>query len=233
MAHHVFAETDDVALLEAWGSNTPEPRANGVDEGHEFFLVYDENDGEPRPAAGREMTKQFRLMFVALDAELQGFKASLEEAGFAPVFSDLVKYRDSPDDTMTTELPLQTDYQAARAQLEGAISKKLAMVEYKTLASLPQEVADDMQGGYVRDVAVLLSPFTPDYYAELVASFDGDAAEHAFLDFCIQELNEYHAYLALVAWPNAVGREYAWPALSFPLEQQWADKVSIREEAKP
>ena len=135
-------------------------------------------------------------------------------------------------DTMTTQLPLKPDYQAARAQLEGAISKKLAMVEDKTLASLPRYVADDMRGGYVRDVAVLLSPFTPDYYAECVEGFDGDAADHAFLDFCIQELNEYHAYLALVAWPNAVGRDYAWPALSFPLEQRWADKVSILEEAR-
>ena len=85
--HNVFAETDDAALLDAWGSDTPEPRINGVDEGHEFFIVYDENSGEPKPVAGREMTKKFRLMFDVPDAELQSFTASLEEAGFAPVFS--------------------------------------------------------------------------------------------------------------------------------------------------
>lgn len=134
---------------------------------------------------------------------------------------------------MTTQLPLKTDYQAVRAQLEGAISQKLAMVEDETLAKLPKEVADDMRGGYVRDVAGLVSLFTPDYYAGCVDAFDGDTAEHAFLDFCIQEMNENLAYLALCAWPNAIGREHAWSALSFPLEQQWADKVSIIEEDQP
>ena len=99
--HNVFAETDDAALLDAWGSDTPEPRINGVDEGHEFFIVYDENSGEPKPIAGREMTKKFRLMFDVPDAELQSFTASLEEAGFAPVFSEPVKYKDSPDDGIT------------------------------------------------------------------------------------------------------------------------------------
>ena len=102
--HNVMAETDDEALLEAWGSDTPEPRVNGLDEGHEYFLVYDENDGEPKPAAGREMTKKFRLMFAVPDAELESFKASLVEAGFAPVFSEQVEYNNSPDDDLTERL---------------------------------------------------------------------------------------------------------------------------------
>jgi hypothetical protein len=131
---------------------------------------------------------------------------------------------------MTTQLPLKTDYQAVRAQLEGAISQQLAMVEDKTLAQVPEDVADELRGGYVRDVAGLVSLFTPDYYAECVESFDGDLASHDFLDFCVQEMNENLAYLALCAWPNAIGREYAWSALSFPLEQRWADKVSIIDE---
>jgi hypothetical protein len=87
-----------------------------------------------------------------------------------------------------------------------------------------------MRGGYLRDVAGLVSLFTPDYYAECVEAFDGDTDEHAFLDFCIQEMNENLAYLALCAWPNAIGREHAWSALSFPLEQKWADKVSIIDD---
>ena len=65
------------------------------------FIVYDENSGEPTPVAGREMTKKFRLMFDVPDAELQSFTASLEEAGFAPVFSEPVKYKDSPDEGIT------------------------------------------------------------------------------------------------------------------------------------
>lgn len=132
---------------------------------------------------------------------------------------------------MTTQLPLKTDYQAVRAQLEGAISANLAEQEEEWLAKLPnKEVADETRGAYVRDVASLMSLFTPDYYAQCVDAFDGDTDEHAFLDFCIQEMNENIAYLALVAWPNAIGRDDAWSALSFPLEQQWADKVSIIDE---
>ena len=131
---------------------------------------------------------------------------------------------------MTTHLPLKTDYQAVRAQLEGAISEALASAEEKKLATLPDDVAEMVRGEYVGDTAKLLSLFTPDYFAGCVEAFDGNTDEHAFLDFCIQEMNENLAYLALCAWPNAIGREHAWSALSFPLEQQWADKVSIIEE---
>ena len=131
---------------------------------------------------------------------------------------------------MTTQLPLKTDYQAVRAQLEGAISEKLASAEEKTLATLPEKIADDLRGDYVGTTAKLMSLFTPDILASYADAFDGDTAEHAFFDFCIQEMNEQIAYLALVAWPNAIGRDYAWPALSFPLEQRWADKVSIIDE---
>lgn len=76
----VNAETDDEALLYVWGSSTPEPRINGVDEGHEFFIVYDEKDDD-KP----EMTKQFRLLFKVPIFEAQSFTESLEEAGFSQV----------------------------------------------------------------------------------------------------------------------------------------------------
>ena len=131
---------------------------------------------------------------------------------------------------MTTHLPLKTDYQAVRAQLEGAISEALASAEEVFLARLGGEIADDLRGGYVGDTAKLMSLFTPDSLASYAEAFDGDTSEHDFLDFCIQEMNELIAYLALVAWPNAIGRDYAWSALSFPLSQQWTDKVSIIDE---
>ena len=135
---------------------------------------------------------------------------------------------------MTTQLPLKTDYQAVRAQLEQAFSKNLAEVEEQALAQLPnKEVADEIRGSYVKDTAALVSLFTPDYFAGCVEAFDGDPASHDFLDFCVQELNENLAYLALVAWPNAIGREYAWSALSFPISQRWGDKVSFNEEEGP
>jgi hypothetical protein len=91
--YFIYAETDDKALLDVWGSETPEG-----DDGHDFFLVYDENDGEPKPAAGRDITKKFRLMFDAPEAEVSNFRISLEKAGFGPVFSELVA-KPSPDDT--------------------------------------------------------------------------------------------------------------------------------------
>lgn len=75
--------------------------------------------------------------------------------------------------------------------------------------------------------------FTPEYYAQCVECYDGDTASHDFLDFCVQELNENLAHLALIAWPNAIGREHAWSALSFPLKVQWGDKVSINDEEAP
>jgi hypothetical protein len=56
-----------------------------------------------------------------------------------------------------------------------------------------------------------------------------DVAEDDFIDFCIQELNENIAYLALIAWPQAIGRDYAWSALRFSLTQ-WTDKVTLIEE---
>ena len=131
--------------------------------------------------------------------------------------------------TETTQLPLKTDYQAVRAQLEGAISQSLAEQEEEWLAKLPKDVAEGMRGDYVRDVARLVSLFTPDYYAEYVESFDGDIASHDFLSLCLQEMNETIAYLALVAWPKAICKDHSWSALTFPLEQQWADKVSIKD----
>jgi hypothetical protein len=135
---------------------------------------------------------------------------------------------------MNAQLPMTTDYQAVRAQLEGAISRNLAEQEEKWLAKLPnKEVADETRGAYVPDVASLMSLFTPDYYVECVESFDGEPASHAFLDFCIREMNEKIAYLALVAWPNAIGRDDAWSALSFPLSQLWGDKVNIKGEDAP
>ena len=131
---------------------------------------------------------------------------------------------------MTTQLPLKTDYQAVRAQLEQAFSKNLAEVEAQALAKMPKAVAEEMSGGYVRDVSALVSLFTPDYFAECVEAYDGDTAEHEFFDFCISEMNETIAYLALCAWPKVVGGDTAWGALSFALEQQWSDKVIIKVE---
>ena len=131
---------------------------------------------------------------------------------------------------MTTQLPLKTDYQAVRAQLEQAFSKNLAEVEAQALAKMPKAVAEEMSGGYVRDVSALVSLFTPDYFAECVEAYDGDTAEHEFFDFCISEMNETIAYLALCAWPKVVGGDTAWGALSFALEQQWSDKVSFKDE---
>lgn len=89
--HFVYAETDELALLETWGGYSE-------GEGHDFFLVYDENDGHPKPVAGREMTKKFRLTYHLPEAEVSNFTASLEEAGFGPVFSQLV-VKPSPGDT--------------------------------------------------------------------------------------------------------------------------------------
>ena len=82
----VDAETDDEALLDVWGSSTPEPRVNGLDEGHDFFIVYDEkDDGKP------EMTKQFKLLFSVPQSEVLSFTASLTEAGFSQVVSRPMK----------------------------------------------------------------------------------------------------------------------------------------------
>lgn len=78
---------------------------------------------------------------------------------------------------MTTQLPLKTDYQAVRAQLEGSILEKLAAVEEKKLAGLPEDVADEVRGGYVGDTAKLLSLFTPDYFSGCVEAFDGNTVE--------------------------------------------------------
>lgn len=128
----------------------------------------------------------------------------------------------------TTVLPIKTDYQAVRAQLEGAIQQKLQRVETQALSGQPKEVADELRGGYLTDTAKLLSIFTPEYFAQTVEFYEGGDDEHDFLDYCISAMNEEIAYLALCAWPNAIGRDTAWSALSFPLEQQWADKVEIK-----
>ena len=53
-------------------------------------------------------------MFNVPDAELESFKASLVEAGFAPVFSEQVEYNNSPD-----ELP------------EGAVRNADGFIEMK------------------------------------------------------------------------------------------------------
>ena len=125
------------------------------------------------------------------------------------------------------------DYTVARDKLGGAISSNLEDAEKRDLPTHPKEVADDLRGGYVRDAALLTALFTPAVHAEYVEGYEAsgnDVAEDAFLDFCIQELNEQIAYLALVAWPNAIGRDYAWGALSFPLKNQWSDKVAFLEK---
>lgn len=57
-----------------------------------------------------------------------------------------------------------------------------------------------------------------------------DLDDDDFLDFCIRELNEQVAYLALLAWPRVVGRDEAWSALSSCLEGRWKDKVAFLEE---
>lgn len=129
---------------------------------------------------------------------------------------------------MNTQITLKTGYQAVRAQLEGAISRNLAEKEAEWLVRLPDEVSDEIRGKYIKDAASLMSLFTPDYFAECVEGFDGDIADHAFLDFCVAEMNEKIAFLALVAWPLAYDRDEAWSALSFSLGEKWADKVSIK-----
>ena len=131
---------------------------------------------------------------------------------------------------MATQLPLRTDYQAVRAQLEGAIQQNLLEEETKALAKHKPAIADDLHGSYLTDTARLMSLFTPELFSACVENYDGGTAEYEFFDSCIQEMNEEIAYLALVAWPNVVGKEGAWSALSLPLEQQWSDKVSIKDD---
>jgi hypothetical protein len=82
----VDAETDDVALLEKWGSYEPE-------QGHEYFCVVDEkDDGKP------EMTKQFKLLFKVPQLEVLSFTASLTEAGFSQVVSRPMKAKPTSDE---------------------------------------------------------------------------------------------------------------------------------------
>ena len=129
---------------------------------------------------------------------------------------------------MNIQLPLNTDYQAVRAQFEDAIGGNLAEKEAEWLSKLPDEVSDELRGGYVQDTASLMSLFTPEYYAECVDNYEGNITDPRFYLACIQEMNEKIAYLALTAWPNAIDRDAAWVALSYPLGNQWADRVSIK-----
>lgn len=82
----IDAETDDADLLDAWGSDEPE-------QGHEYFCVYDEKDGG-KP----EMTKQFKLLFKVPQVEVQGFTASLTEAGFSQVVSRPMKAKSTSNE---------------------------------------------------------------------------------------------------------------------------------------
>jgi hypothetical protein len=110
----VDAETDDEALLDEWGSSTPEPRLNGVDEGHEFFIVYDEkDDGKP------EMTKQFKLLFKVPQLEVLSFSASLTEAGFSEVVSRPLGPTSDEDPKAVSELVEAFERQFSQEEAEA------------------------------------------------------------------------------------------------------------------
>jgi len=113
----VDAETDDEALLDEWGSSTPEPRLNGVDEGHEFFIVYDEkDDGKP------EMTKQFKLLFKVPQLEVLSFSASLTEAGFSEVVSRPLGLTSDEDPKPVSDLVEAFERQFSQEEAEAVVA---------------------------------------------------------------------------------------------------------------
>ena len=125
------------------------------------------------------------------------------------------------------------DYTVARDKLGKAITRDLEAAEKLELPDYPKKLADELRGGYVRDAEMLTGIFTPRIHAGYVESYElmgKDVAEDDFLDFCIRELNEQVAYLALLAWPRVVGRDDAWSALSYLLKGRWKDKVAFLEE---
>ena len=132
-----------------------------------------------------------------------------------------------------TTATTNADYAVAHKNLGKAITRDLEAAGKRELPDYPKEVADELRGGYVRDAEMLTAIFTPTLHAGYVGSYElmgKDVADDDFLDFCIRELNEQVAYLALVSWPRVVGRDDAWSALSFPLRGRWKDKVAFLEE---
>ena len=146
----VDAETDDEGLLWAWGSSTPEPRINGVDEGHEYFCVYDEkDDGKP------EMTKQFKLLFKVPELEVLSFTASLTEAGFSQVVSRPMKKPNPITDEALFEI--DSDFTDLQEQFGCAFSQEEAEAvvagfdgDVKRASKLYRELTED----YVSSMSV-------------------------------------------------------------------------------
>ena len=130
---------------------------------------------------------------------------------------------------MNAQLPMTTDYQAVRAQLEEAILPNLAEFEDRIRAGLPEKLAEEMRGIHIKNTDNLLCLFTPELYADCLETYNG---ELSFIGFCLREMNEKIAFMALVSWPVAYDREGSWSALSFYMDK-WTDKVSIKGEDAP